>query len=225
MFEDRPNFVADGPCREAGEQTFDSHSTSRSLDGEDVCLNEIVGARQFSRPKRPLPPRSTRSSFPLTSNIDISMTPEYAPTFRKRARRSAPESHEGLPVPTAATVALAPEEYPTEFQGRMRPRPREVGSSARLDAQPESCPWRFHSPPPSHVNGYIQHDSVTYRFCLKTNLIFAYMYPFLFLKFLTFGGYPLTLVQLPTITRLFTTNYEIILIIFAEICWYSHGRR
>jgi len=88
--------------RDAGEQTFDSHSTLQSLDLAETSLNsqENTGVRPASRPRRPLPSRATRSSFPMTNNMDddsMALDPPSLVISRKRPRRSAPEPLEGPP--------------------------------------------------------------------------------------------------------------------------------
>jgi len=108
------------------EQTLNSHSSSHSLDIEENSLNsnEIRDGRLASRPKRPLPSRATRSSFPLVSYLDDSLMMLHAsPTLRKRPQRSAPELVEDPPSPAISNTAVAEQlhasgEGSTELQRR-----------------------------------------------------------------------------------------------------------
>jgi len=90
---------SDLKSKDAGEQTFNSHSTSHSLEFAETSLISQEIGRPASRPKRPLPSRVTRSSFPMAINMDDdSMALDSPPAmFRKRLRRSAPEHLEGPP--------------------------------------------------------------------------------------------------------------------------------
>ena len=112
-----PNYCS-RPCREPGDQSFNSQSSSQSLRVEENSMHtqDVDIAHTTSRPKCPLPSRTKRFSRPMDLNAgEDSMTLDPPSTFRKRARKSAPEFLEGSTLAISnITQSHAPDEDPAD---------------------------------------------------------------------------------------------------------------